>query len=65
MEDGARFKTEKGTPQGGLISSVLANVYLCYVLNSWFERHVKQYLKGKAYMTSFADDFIMDVSVQI
>ena len=59
VEDGVRYKSEKGTPQGGLISPVLANVFLHYVLDTWFERKVKPELKGKAYMVRFADDFIM------
>ena len=48
-----------GTPQGGLISPVLANVYLHYVLDWWFECMVKRYLKGEAYLVRFADDFII------
>ena len=59
IEDGKKIKTTKGTPQGGLISPVLANVYLHYVLDTWFERHVKPNLKGKAYLVRFADDFIL------
>jgi len=48
-----------GTPQGGLISPVLANVYLHYVLDLWFEKSVKPRLKGKAYLVRYADDFII------
>lgn len=59
MEEGIRHKTEKGTPQGGLISPVLANVFLHYVLDSWFEKNVKPFLKGEAHLVRFADDFIM------
>lgn len=59
MEEGQLQESKKGTPQGGLISPVLANVYLHYVLDSWFERHVKPTLKGKAYLIRFADDFII------
>lgn len=59
VENGRKIKTDKGTPQGGLISPVLANVYLHYVLDTWFEKQVKPGLKGKAYMVRFADDFIM------
>ena len=59
MIQGRYEATEKGTPQGGLISPVLANVYLHYVLDSWFENHVKPELKGKAYLVRFADDFIL------
>ena len=59
MENGQLQESKKGTPQGGLISPILANVYLHYVLDSWFERHVKPALKGKAYLIRFADDFIL------
>lgn len=51
--------TSVGTPQGGLISPVLANVYLHYVLDLWFEKHVKKHIKGEAYLVRFADDFII------
>ena len=59
MEEGQLSESKKGTPQGGLISPVLANVYLHYVLDSWFEKCVKPGLKGKAYLVRFADDFIL------
>ena len=52
-------ETSVGTPQGGLISPVLANVYLHYVLDWWFENVMKKYLKGEAYLVRFADDFII------
>lgn len=59
MENGQLEENKKGTPQGGLISPVLANVYLHYVLDSWFEKCVKPSLKGKACLVRFADDFIL------
>lgn len=59
MENGQLEESKKGTPQGGLISPVLANVYLHYVLDSWFEKWVKPSLKGEAYLVRFADDFIL------
>ena len=59
MEDGQLQESKKGTPQGGLISPILANVYLHYVLDAWFENHVKPGLKGNAYLVRFADDFII------
>ncbi|UOQ86849.1 group II intron reverse transcriptase/maturase [Gracilibacillus salinarum] len=58
MEEGKYYDTEKGTPQGGVISPVLANVYLHYVLDLWFEKTVKKQCKGQAYMVRFADDFV-------
>lgn len=59
MEDGNYQESSVGTPQGGLISPVLANVYLHYVLDLWFEKAVKPKLKGEAYIIRFADDFII------
>lgn len=51
--------TSVGTPQGGLISPVLANVYLHYVLDLWFEKRIKKQLNGEAYLVRYADDFII------
>ena len=59
MENGQLQECKKGTPQGGLISPILANVYLHYVLDSWFEKCVKPSLQGNAYLVRFADDFII------
>jgi RNA-directed DNA polymerase len=59
MEGGQRSETEKGTPQGGIISPVLANVYLHYVLDLWFEKRVKKQCGGYASMVRYADDFII------
>lgn len=47
-----------GTPQGGLISPVLANVYLHYALDIWFEKAIKKRLRGEGYIVRFADDFV-------
>ncbi|MCH3961543.1 MAG: group II intron reverse transcriptase/maturase [Solobacterium sp.] len=52
-------ETSVGTPQGGLISPVLANVYLHYVLDRWFVEHISKQLKGEAYLVRYADDFII------
>ena len=59
MEEGKLLDSEKGTPQGGLISPVLANVYLHYVLDLWFEVAVKKHLRGYARYVRYADDFIV------
>jgi len=48
-----------GTPQGGVISPILANVYLHEVLDTWFEREVKPRLKDRAVLVRYADDFII------
>jgi RNA-directed DNA polymerase len=50
---------EAGTPQGGVISPLLANVYLHYVLDVWFEEVVQPRLKGRAFLVRYADDFVM------
>ena len=57
MEDGKKLETYKGTVQGGLISPVLANVYLHYVLDLWFE-HMKKEFRGEMYLVRYADDFV-------
>ena len=58
--EGKKLKdSERGTPQGGLISPVLANVYLHYVLDQWFEKAIKPKLRGEAYYVRYADDFLI------
>jgi group II intron reverse transcriptase/maturase len=59
MEQGTYMEAERGTPQGGLISPVLANIYLHYVLDLWFEKRVKKQSRGFAQMTRYADDFVV------
>ena len=59
MEEGKLLESDRGTPQGGLISPILANVYLHYVLDLWFEKVVKPRLKGEAYYVRYADDFLI------
>lgn len=58
MEDGKHNNTEEGVPQGGSISPLLANIYLHYALDLWFEKVVKVEVKGEAYLIRYADDFI-------
>lgn len=50
---------EAGTPQGGVISPLLANIYLHEALDRWFERDVKPRLKGHAFVVRYADDFVL------
>lgn len=58
--EGTELKdSDKGTPQGGLISPVLANVYLHHALDLWIEKAVKPHLDGEAYYVRYADDFLM------
>lgn len=59
MEGTELRDSDRGTPQGGLVSPVLANVYLHYVLDLWFEKAVKPKLKGEAYYVRYADDFLI------
>ena len=59
VEDMKYYETDRGTPQGGLISPILANVYLHYVLDLYFENYVKPKLKGEAYLVRYADDFLI------
>lgn len=58
MEEGKWEESEKGTPQGGLISPILANIYLHYVIDLWFEKVVRKRSKGEAYIVRYADDFV-------
>jgi RNA-directed DNA polymerase len=57
-EDGKVIHPQTGTPQGGVISPVLANIYLHYVLDLWFERVVKPRQQGRCRMIRYADDFV-------
>jgi RNA-directed DNA polymerase len=59
MEDGQRRETREGTPQGGIVSPVLANIYLHYVLDLWFEKEAKRQFKGYARLIRYADDFVV------
>lgn len=59
MENLEFHESDKGTPQGGLISPVLANVYLHYVLDIWVERYIKPRCKGEVYLIRYADDFLV------
>lgn len=58
MEGTEYHKTEQGTPQGGVISPLLANIYLHYALDLWFEGIYKKTCQGDAYMVRYADDFV-------
>ena len=58
LEEGV-MKPTSGTPQGGVISPILANIYLHYALDIWFEKRVKPRLKGRAMLIRYADDFVV------
>lgn len=59
MEGTEWSQPEAGTPQGGVVSPLLANIYLHDALDKWFARDVKPRLKGRAYMVRYADDLVM------
>jgi retron-type reverse transcriptase len=59
MEDGAIHYREEGTPQGGVISPLLSNLYLHEVLDVWFEKEIRPRLSGEAKLVRFADDFVI------
>ena len=50
---------DQGTPQGGVISPILANIYLHYVLDEWFVKEVQPRLKGNSFIVRYADDFVI------
>ena len=59
MEDGQISHPDSGSPQGGVISPLLANVFLHYVLDKWFQEDVQPRLAGRAYLIRYADDFVI------
>jgi len=64
MEDGKLRETQAGTPQGGLVSPLLANVYLHYALDLWVTSWRKKQARGAVYLVRYADDFVMGFEVE-
>lgn len=64
LENGSYSRPEAGSPQGGVISPALSNVYLHEVLDTWFERDVKPRLKGRAFLIRYADDVAIGFSCE-
>jgi len=62
MEEGRVSYPDSGSPQGGVISPMLSNIYLHYVLDDWLEREVKPRLKGRAHLIRYADDFVIGLT---
>jgi group II intron reverse transcriptase/maturase len=58
MEQDSYEPTLKGTPQGAIISPLLANIYLHYALDLWFAKVVQKHCQGEAYLIRYADDFV-------
>jgi RNA-directed DNA polymerase len=59
LEAGELMYPDKGTPQGGVISPMLANVFLHHVLDEWFVKDVQPRMQGRCFLIRFADDFII------
>lgn len=59
IEEGKVLKSDVGTAQGGAISPLLANIYLHYVLDLWFEKKIKPRMKGQCRLIRYADDFVV------
>lgn len=59
MEDDALREVTEGTPQGGIISPLLANVFLHYALDLWVQQWRKRHARGEVYIVRYADDFVM------
>lgn len=58
MESGKLVRTDRGTPQGGNLSPMLANIFLHYVLDLWFVKRAQRRVRGKCYLVRYADDFV-------
>lgn len=58
IEAGISYKAPEGVPQGGPISPILANIYLHYVMDLWFEKRIRRQCNGIAYMVRYADDAV-------
>jgi RNA-directed DNA polymerase len=64
MEQGALTHPETGVVQGGVISPVLANVFLHHVLDAWFEGEVRPRMQGRCFLLRFADDFVIGCELE-
>lgn len=64
LEDGELREVSEGTPQGGVISPLLANIYLHYALDLWAQQWRKRHARGEVYVVRYADDFVMGFQLE-
>ena len=64
MEEGVLTHPETGVVQGGVISPILANIFLHHVLDEWFEQEVRPRMKGQCFLIRFADDFVIGCALE-
>jgi len=64
LEAGKVVRSETGTPQGGVISPILANIFLHTVLDEWFATTVREHTGGNCFLVRFADDFVMGYAIK-
>jgi group II intron reverse transcriptase/maturase len=64
LEEGILSYPDKGTPQGGVVSPMLANIFLHHVLDEWFVKEVKPRMKGRCFLIRFADDFAIGCELE-
>jgi group II intron reverse transcriptase/maturase len=64
MEEGIYYRSDSGTPQGGVISPILSNIFLHNVLDDWFDKEVRPRMKGRSFLVRFADDFIAGLELE-
>jgi len=64
MKDGELHEVKEGTPQGGIISPLLANIYLHYVLDLWAQQWRKKHARGEVYIVRYADDFVIGFQLE-
>jgi RNA-directed DNA polymerase len=64
MEGGVVYRPDTGTPQGGVISPLLANIFLHEVLDTWWQNEVRPRLRGRSALVRYADDFVMVIETE-